>query len=183
MVASTKSGPKNLVEAVQLVFDALEPFDEAARQRILASATSLLGSTLPGSSLSLAGHRPSVVQAPPPGPDRPLTPLELIDQKGPATNAQRLAVFAYYREKVEGISRFSKDDLRPYFGKAKQPPPGNFDRDYQIAVKLGWIYNDGADSYLTSKGLEAVEAGFGGKRQSPTTLKKSVKKKGNKKKK
>jgi hypothetical protein len=182
MAISAKSaGPKNLVEAVQLVFEALEPFDEAARQRILSSAVSLLGGTVAPASVSSQAHRSAPVQAPVPSSVRPLTPLEVIEQKAPATNAQRLAVFAYYREKVEGIARFSKDDLRTYFAKAKQPPPGNFDRDYQLAVSLGWTYNDGADSYLTSKGLEAVEAGFGGKRQPPTSKKSKAKRKNKKK--
>jgi hypothetical protein len=89
--------------------------------------------------------------------------VELVQQKQPATNPQRIAVFAYFREKIEGLQRFAKDDLKVYFSKAKQPPPQNFDRDFRKAVAVGWIYEDGADSYLTSKGLEAVEAGFDGK--------------------
>jgi hypothetical protein len=93
--------------------------------------------------------------------------MELIQAKAPATNAQRIAIFAYYREHVEGNARFAKEDLKAYFAKAKQPPPANYDRDFGQAVTLGWIYEDGADSYLTSKGLEAVEAGFGGKGRKP----------------
>ena len=163
-MTSGKGGPKNLIQAVQLVFEALEPFDEDARQRILSSAASLLGSVLPISGGAAAlQNRASAIQFSPAATERPLSPIELIQEKKPATNAQRLAVFAYYRERVEGISRFAKEDLRPYFAKAKQPAPQNFDRDYQNAVKLGWIYDDGNDSYLTSKGLESVEAGFGGK--------------------
>jgi len=27
-------------------------------------------------------------------------------------------------------------------------------------VKKGWIHSDGADSYITSKGIEEVESGF-----------------------
>ena len=166
-MAASKSSPKSLVEVVQQVFDALEPFDEAARQRILSSAVSLLGGGLLAPTARTGEPNPprALVAQPPrsPGSDRPLSPIELIQEKKPATNAQRIAVFAYYREKVEGQARFTKDDLRPYFGKARQPPPQNFDRDYRQAVKLGWIYDDEADSYLTSKGLEAVEAGFGGK--------------------
>ena len=163
---STKTAPKTLVEAVQLVFDALQPFDDAARQRILASAVSLLGGSVPIASSPTSSHgyvRVPTVQGPSPSSERPLSPIELIQQKAPATNPQRLAVFAYYREKVEGLSRFAKENLRPYFAKAKQPPPQNFDRDYGQAVKLGWIYDDASDSYLTSKGIEAVEAGFAGK--------------------
>ena len=166
-MAPSKSSPKSLVEAVQQVFEALEPFDEAARQRILSSAVSLLGGGLPVPATRPVEPNPTrALAAQPPratASDRPLSPMELIQEKQPATNAQRIALFAYYREKVEGLARFTKDDLRPYFGKAKQPPPQNFDRDYRQAVKLGWIYDDEADSYLTSKGLEAVEAGFAGK--------------------
>jgi hypothetical protein len=159
---SGKGGPKTLVEAVQLVFDALEPFDDAARQRILTSAVSLLGGTAVTAPSGLSTSR-ATVQATPLSADRPLSPVELIQQKSPATNPQRLALFAYYRDKVEGLSRFSKEDLRLYFAKAKQPSPQNYDRDYNQAVKLGWIYDDDADSYITSKGIEAVEAGFDGK--------------------
>jgi hypothetical protein len=160
---AAKSTPKSLVEAVQAVFDALEPFDDAARIRILQSATSLLGSGFagapqaPASSGSLQSS-PARATA-----DRPMSPVELMDDKKPATNPQRLALFAYFRERSEGLTRFAKDDLKPYFAKAKQPAPQNYDRDFRQAVKMGWIYEDGSDSYLTSKGLEAVEAGFDGK--------------------
>jgi hypothetical protein len=96
---------------------------------------------------------------------RPLSPRELIQQKQPSTNPQKIALFAYYREKVEGLARFSRADLETYFAKAKESPPANYPRDFQTAVSFGWIYEDGSDSYLTTKGLEAVEAGFGGKAQ------------------
>jgi hypothetical protein len=103
-----------------------------------------------------------------------------MDQKKPATNPQRIALFAYYRERSEGLTRFAKDDLKPYFAKAKQPAPQNYDRDFRQAVKLGWIYEDGADSYLTSKGLEAVEAGFDGKGAPRSAGAKKTAKKGKK---
>jgi len=156
----------NLVEAVQAVFGALEAFDDAARQRILTSATSLLGMGI--AALPVRGASPAAPSTSPQLPsrssqDRPVSPVELLQEKKPATNPQRIALFAYYRERTEGLARFSKDDLKQYFPKAKLPPPQNFDRDYGRAAKAGWIYDDGADSYLTSKGLEAAEAGFGGK--------------------
>lgn len=163
-MSGTKAAPKGLVEAVQAVFSALEPFDDDARQRIISSAASLLGTRAPilgHAAHSSQAHSPPLAR--PAVSERPLSPVELIQEKKPATNAQRLALFAYYRERVEGLSRFDKDDLKPYFAKAKQPPPQNYDRDFRQAVKLGWIYEDGEDSYLTSKGLELVEAGFGGK--------------------
>jgi len=65
--------------------------------------------------------------------------VELITDKQPGTNAQRIALFAYYREKSEGMSRFGRDDLKGYFGKAKQPPSANYDRDFVEAVRKGII--------------------------------------------
>jgi hypothetical protein len=162
--------PKSPVDAVQQVYSALEPFDDQARKRIVESAASLLGMRLSG--IAFEGQRKAPVsthaageQLGEPASTRPMSPVELIQQKQPTTNAQKIALFAYYREKVEGLARFSRSDLESYFAKAKQPPPGNYGRDFQQAVSLGWIYEDGNDSYLTTKGLEAVEAGFAGKAQ------------------
>jgi hypothetical protein len=179
----SKTVPKSLVEAVQSVFEALEPFDDVARTRILQSATSLLGAPIASSSAASLVGAPVVQPVTRPHGDRPLSPVELIQEKRPATNPQRIALFAYYRERTEGLSRFAKDDLKVYFGKAKEPPPQNFDRDFRQAVKLGWIYEDGSDSYLTSKGLEAVETGFDGKIASRGAVakKSGTKKAGNRK--
>jgi len=161
--------PKTPVDAVQQVYTALEPFDEQARKRIIESVMSLLGmhsGALTDLQQRITGPlAATTARTEPTGGTRPLSPRELIQEKQPTTNAQRIALFAYYREKVEGLARFSRADLESYFAKAKEPPPGNYGRDFQAAVSLGWIYEDGADSYLTTKGLEAVEAGFGGKAQ------------------
>lgn len=90
--------------------------------------------------------------------------VEFIKEKQPATNVQRIACFAYYREKYEGSEHFASSDLSGYFGKAKLKAPGpNYARDYNKAVKDAWIHDDGPKSYLTQAGERAVETGFGGK--------------------
>jgi hypothetical protein len=96
---------------------------------------------------------------------RPVSIVELIKEKQPGTSAQRIVLFAYYREKHEGLARFSRQDLEPYYSKAKEPPAGNYDRDFVESVKKGWIHEDGENSYITSRGIEAVEAGFAGERK------------------
>jgi hypothetical protein len=162
MAAKTKS-IKSPVDAVQVIFDALEPLDVDARQRVISSVLSLFG--MPPSAPASVSQSQTVAHAQrgtDPG-TRIKSPVELIQEKQPATNAQRITLFAYYREKFEGIGRFSRGDLKPYFSKAKEPPPANYDRDFSAAVRSGWIHEDGAESYLTSKGLETVEAGFAGK--------------------
>jgi hypothetical protein len=153
-------------EAARTIYEALKPLDGDTRQRVMLSALSLLGMEAPRSqspsvrSQEVHGGAQGGGQH---GATRPTSPVELIQQKQPSTNAQRLAVFAYHRERNEGQARFSRADLKDYFAKSRLVPPQNYDRDFKTAVELGYIYEDGADSYLTSKGLEAVEQGFGGK--------------------
>ena len=157
-------------EVARTIYEALKPLDADARQRVMSSALSLLGMG-PTPQTSTPTHGAPAV----PGTGivqqhgstgRPVSPVELIHEKQPSTNAQRLAVFAYHRERNEAKGRFSRADLREYFGKARLVPPQNYDRDFKTAVELGYIYEDGSESYLTSKGLEAVEQGFGGKSTS-----------------
>jgi hypothetical protein len=97
-----------------------------------------------------------------------------MTEKQPGTNAQKIALFAYYREKYEGLSRFERSDLQPYFAKARLTPASNFDRDFVEAVKKGWIHEEKADSYLTTKGVEAVESGFEGQPKRKTVKKKKT---------
>jgi len=98
--------------------------------------------------------------------------VELMNEKRPGTNAQRIAVFAYYRERTESNPRFSRGDLETYFAKARVPPARNFARDFSEAVRAGWIHEDGAESYLTTKGIEAIEGGFEGERKTSAKKKK-----------
>jgi len=148
--------PRSPAEAVVAIFDTLQPYDEATRQRILTSVMTLLGvTTTPSPTTSMSTSTATS--------RRPLSPAELIQAKEPATNSQRIIVFAYYREKYENLNYFARDDLKAYFSKAKLPIPANYDRDFTDALKQGWLYENGDESYLTGKGLEAVEAGFGGK--------------------
>lgn len=162
------------VEALQSVHAALKPLSPDERTRVLASVYALLG--IHGPDMTPAPAPPSRSAASPsaqvPAADistrsqaRPLSINELAKEKSPGTSAQRIALFAYYRDKHEGIPRFTRDDLKRYFAKAKEQPPRNYDRDFVEAVKKGWIHEDGADSYVTSKGIEAVESGFAGERK------------------
>ena len=166
-MTSKKSQDKSLLDVTKAVYEALAPLDIETRKRVVNSVFSLLGMEGTASVPSGVGGQPmtSTTRPQTPSSDRPVTPLELIQEKVPKTHPQRLALFAYYREKHEGNPRFARNDLKSYYSKAKLQPPQNFDRDFNNAVKLGYIYEDGSESYLTSKGLEAVEAGFAVKTQ------------------
>jgi hypothetical protein len=145
--------------ALEAVYAALKDMDAAGRKKVLSSAFALLGVEGAPALGPSPQHSPvsmplAVTSA------RPVSLVELINEKQPDTNAERIALFAYYREKSEGLSRFGRDDLKSYFAKAKLSPAANFDRDFVDAVRKGWIHEDAADSYLTTKGIEAVESSF-----------------------
>jgi hypothetical protein len=165
----SKSREPSPVDAVQAIFSALEKLSPETRERVIASALSLLGMSAPVPQQRVgiaASSAASAVSSPAPGPSdirRPMSIVELMQDKQPATNPQKIALFAYYRERYENQGRFSRADLKTYFAKAKEPPPKNYDRDFNVASRQGWVHEDGQESYLTSKGLEQVEAGFAGK--------------------
>jgi hypothetical protein len=160
---ATKVEPEVL--AVQRVFEALKPLDQDGQQRVLSAALSLLGLSfnLPHSVPEPAGSLPPQPAPIGAGP-RPKGLTEFVSEKKPGTSAQRILLFAYYREKYEGFDAFAIGDLRSYFAKAKLSPPGNFDRDFASAVEKGWIHHDGSKSYVTQTGIDLVESGFSGAR-------------------
>jgi hypothetical protein len=162
------------IEALQSVHAALKPLAVEERTRVLASVYALLGirgpDPMPTTPLPSQNTAPLTADASNANistrsQTRPLSINELVQERSPGTSAQRIALFAYYRDKHEGIPRFTRDDLRGYFSKAKEQPPRNYDRDFVEAVKKGWIHEDGAESYVTSKGIEAVESSFAGERK------------------
>lgn len=51
--------------------------------------------------------------------EKPLSLVEYKNARQPVTNAQRIAVFAAYREESEGKETFAMGDLEGYFAKAK----------------------------------------------------------------
>jgi hypothetical protein len=142
-----------IIIATEAVHKALKPLDAEARAKVLSAARSLLGIA--------EVEAPTFAKV-----RRPVSLVELKQEKQPGTNAQRIALYAYYRERFEGVARFSRGDLREYFEKAKDSQPGkNYARDFEKAMEKGWINEDGSNSYITSKGVEAVEAGFSGERK------------------
>lgn len=172
--------------ALEAVHSALKNLDADARAKVLTSVAALL--EIPGMLLS-SKVMPASQPINPPRPtglalavetkNRPTSLIEYLQQISPGSNSQYITSFAVYREKYEGMARFSRNDLEAYFSKAKLKPPGNFIRDYNEAVKKGWIHDDGSDSYVTTKGIEMIEAGFPKETHRPPIQKKKHKKKKN----
>lgn len=169
-----------VAEAAVAVMNVLQPLSQEERSRVLQSAAALFGVSVFAAApvqatnshhnahdAGGAVHNSASVSGG--GSGKRLSIVEFLKEKEPATNSQRIACFAYFRDKTEGSPHFSRADLSGYFAKAKLSAPGpNYARDYNSAVKESWIHDDGAQSYLTQSGEAAVEAGFGGRRNSPS---------------
>lgn len=158
---------KKVQKALASVVEALGDLDDGARARVLTSAAAFYGTNvaLPKSTEEETGSANAGVPAGTASGNhgRAVSLREFMNDKKPSTVPQKIATFAYYREHYEKKPKFARADLLPYFGTAKEGEPGNYGRDFANAVKEGWIHEKGADSYLTSTGMNAVEAGFGGK--------------------
>lgn len=165
-MSTSKQDPE--VQAVNTIVQSLRPLDAEAQQRVLQSSLALLGLAIATHSRSVESDLPVSVGgasgASPRGGHKPKGLTELLLEKKPGTNAQRIVLFAFYRREVEGITNFARQDLKPYFAKARIAPPGNFDRDFAKAVDAGWIHEDGDNSYLTSSGDQLIDNAFEGER-------------------
>jgi len=160
------------LSALENVHAALKPLKPEERQRVLSSVNALLGIS-PATQSSLPKTREGVTAG---GsghstPTRPLAIRELIQDKHPKTHPQFITLFAYYREKYQNLPTFSRAELEKYYTDSREAPPANYDRDFVEAVKKGWIHEDDGNSYITSKGLEAVETGFSRETQPRATSK------------
>lgn len=170
---------RNVTDAAKVVLSALEPLQPDERERVLQAARALYGSgslspaaagpTPPGTRARSAigpaalpaGIDPESGSLPSAEPAaKRLSLVEFLGAANPATNPQRIAAFAYYREHVEGKTRFARGDLTQYFAASKQALPQNYDRDFTKAIRTGWIHEDGPNSYITGAGEEAVKGQF-----------------------
>ena len=64
---------------------------------------------------------------------------------------------------IEGQGDFSRDDIRSRFITAREPPPGNFGRDFAVAERNGWIaevHGKKNRYYVTAKGAQAINNNF-----------------------
>jgi hypothetical protein len=100
----------------------------------------------------------------PPATGQPLSLREFLQRVNVSLgiHAKVLAVGRYLRD-FEGQSDFTRDDIRTRFRAAGEPQPGNFPRDFQKAIRAGWIAEDPkspARFYVTRTGDELIDKSF-----------------------
>jgi hypothetical protein len=117
--------------------------------------------------------------------DRPSLSLhEFLEESGAKRNPDKIAVIGQYIIEHEGKPEFTRDELKVRFREAGEAVPANFPRDFNWALRNGWIAEDpGARGsyYIPKKGLEAIEGKFSSEIKKKTAQKKGVKKRREKK--
>lgn len=97
---------------------------------------------------------------------------EYLDEVGAARNPDKITSIGQYMLDHEGRDLFSRDDVKARFRTAGEPAPGNFHRDFAVAISTGWISEDPhspGNFYVTKKGREVLEGKFVANIRRPTT--------------
>jgi hypothetical protein len=104
---------------------------------------------------------PAPAPEPPPGP--PATPRELLQSTGAKTNVEKIVAFAGYLTRNDTAETFTVNDVRQVFRRAREPLPGNLNRDVDSAIRAGFVAPAGApgEFFLTGQAETALESGFG----------------------
>ncbi|HYH74863.1 MAG TPA: hypothetical protein VD735_02780 [Candidatus Saccharimonadales bacterium] len=107
-----------------------------------------------------------------------LTPREALESSGAKTNPEKITAFASTMLDDNHEGTFSLEDIRSLFQRARETTPKNLSRDFEKVIQVGWVdeSEDNGKYYLTTKGLDALEAGFkaqGSKKTSGRTARKS----------
>lgn len=91
-----------------------------------------------------------------------VSPREYILQKKPISNSQKIATFFLYLEEAFLLPSVDKDQVKELFVTARESMPQNFSRDFDSAIRSGWISpaNEQGKYYLTTTGRQVIENGF-----------------------
>jgi len=88
---------------------------------------------------------------------------EYLDASDAKKIPEKIVAIALFLNEHEGAEMFSRDDIKSRFRSAGESQPGNFPRDFGVAVSSGWIAEDHAargSFYVTKTGRGAVESRF-----------------------
>jgi hypothetical protein len=88
---------------------------------------------------------------------------EYLDKIGASKKPDQITTIAQFVCEIEGQGDFSREDIRSRFITAREPPPGNFGRDFAAAERNGWIaevHGKKSRYYVTAKGAQAINSNF-----------------------
>ncbi|MFE6913838.1 hypothetical protein [Streptomyces rubiginosohelvolus] len=98
--------------------------------------------------------------------ESPRQALELSDAK---TIPEKMTAFAAYLLHEEGREVFTQSDIRRLFQRARERIPSHFSREFDKAVRAGWIHEgeEKGQCYVSESAKSVIEEGFDGLRGKP----------------
>ncbi|MFC9594953.1 hypothetical protein ACFTUC_34835 [Streptomyces sp. NPDC056944] len=111
-----------------------------------------------------------------PSPDEPAqqplpeSPRQALDTSGAKTVPEKITAFAAYLTLVEDHETFSHQDLRRLFERARERIPTHFSREFDKAVRAGWIHEGTTKGayYLSDSLRNLLSDGYAGHRGKRT---------------
>lgn len=94
------------------------------------------------------------------------SPRQALELSGARTIPEKMTAFGAYLMQEEGRETFSQPDVRRLFPRARERIPTHFSREFDGAVRAGWILEGEAKGqfYLSEAARNVIEEGFGGLR-------------------
>lgn len=92
-----------------------------------------------------------------------LTEGEYLEQSGADKYPEKMLALGAYIEDELGQVSFTRNDVREAFERAREPLPGNFARDFGVALSNRWIAEvrgSKDDFHVTGTGKKIVNAKF-----------------------
>ncbi|MEQ9692302.1 MAG: hypothetical protein RLO48_21520 [Bauldia litoralis] len=123
-----------------------------------------------GGTLAIGQEATSPVLVARPSDTVSLSLREHLDEVRPSKKPEQIVTIAHYVCEIERQADFSRDDIRSRFITAREPAPGNFGRDFAIAVKNGWVaevHGKKNRYYVTAKGVQAIGNNFSNGKGAP----------------
>ncbi|WP_157727427.1 hypothetical protein [Stappia sp. ES.058] len=101
--------------------------------------------------------------APSASSEAPVSLREYLDEVNASKKPDQIVAIGHFMSLHEGLTAFSKDDIKSRFSLAKEPMPANFPRDFNLALKSGAIapaHQNAGYFYVTKSGIGLVQNSF-----------------------
>ncbi|MER8046577.1 hypothetical protein [Streptomyces sp. NPDC094032] len=90
------------------------------------------------------------------------SPRQALELSGAKTHAEKMTAFAAYLLQEEGHQTFTQSDIRRMFQRSRERIPSHFSRDFDQAVRAGWIHEGEVkgEHFISDAAKDVMENGF-----------------------
>lgn len=94
------------------------------------------------------------------------SPRQALERSEAKTIPEKMTAFAAYLFHEEGRGTFTQSDIRRIFQRARERIPSHFSREFDKAVRAGWIHEgeEKGQCYVSEAAKDVIEVGFSGLR-------------------